>query len=88
MTNAEKLIKQINDEFANGSIETLSKLIVDSSCAKCKWHMYERLKIGNNTTSCLTLYKQYNGMIDTNTFVDEYTCNKGVEQYLKQEVKE
>ena len=83
MTNAEKLIRQINDDWNDGNIDTLVSILDHSCCRFCDNYTNEPVRTEHNDkveyVSCLSLANHYNNGTPCGS------CDEPIRKYLMKE---
>ena len=83
MTNAEKLIRQINDDWNDGNINTLVSILDHSCCRFCDNHVTEPIRTEHDGqieyVTCLSLANHYNN----GTRIGD--CDEPIREYLMKE---
>ena len=84
MTNAEKLIRQVNDDWNDDKIDTLIDLIDKVGCNYCIAHSKEPIPVviggEENVVYCKHLADKYNRGVKPT-----YTCVDEIRKYLMKE---
>ena len=84
MTNAEKLIRQINDDWNDDKIDTLVDILSHSYCRFCDNHVKEPVRVEHDGVveyvSCISLANHYNNGTPCGS------CDEPIKRYLMKEV--